>query len=128
MGGAFTATANDISAIYWNPAGLASNLSGEAFFNHTDWFLDIAMEFAGVAVHVPGIGTIGGFVTALTMDDMLVRTEDQPEGTGEMARECRGRGDCQIEYPHRHTADIRIGRLPQADQALLFRRSGRNPP
>ena len=69
MGGAFTATANDISAIYWNPAGLASNLSGEAFFNHTDWFLDIAMEYAGVAIHVPGIGTIGGFVTALTLRD-----------------------------------------------------------
>lgn len=83
MGGAFTATANDISAIYWNPAGLASNLSGEAFFNHTDWFLDIAMEYAGVAIHVPGIGTIGGFVTALTMDDMMVRTENRPEGTGE---------------------------------------------
>jgi len=83
MGGAFTATANDISALYWNPAGIASNLSGEAFFNHTDWFLDIAMEYAGVAVHVPGIGTIGGFVTALTMDDMLVRTEERPEGTGE---------------------------------------------
>jgi len=84
MGGAFTATADDISALYWNPAGLASNLSGEAIFNHTDWFLDIAMEYAGVAVHVPGIGTIGGFVTALTMDDMLVRTEERPEGTGEM--------------------------------------------
>jgi opacity protein-like surface antigen len=84
MGGAFTATANDISALYWNPAGLASNLSGEAFFSHTDWFLDIGMEYAGVAVHVPEIGTLGGFVTALTMDDMLVRTEERPEGTGEM--------------------------------------------
>ena len=84
MGGAFTATANDVSALYWNPAGLASNLSGEAFFNHTDWFLDIAMEYAGVAIHIPGIGTIGGFVTALTMDDMLVRTEERPEGTGEL--------------------------------------------
>ena len=61
MGGAFTATAIDISAIYWNPAGLAYNMSGEAFFNHTDWFLDIALEYAGVAVHIPGVGTIGGF-------------------------------------------------------------------
>jgi len=83
MGGAFTATADDISAAYWNPAGLASNLSGEAFFNHTDWFLDVALEFVGAAVHVPGVGTIGGFVSALTMDDMDVRTEELPEGTGE---------------------------------------------
>lgn len=83
MGGAFTATANDVSAIYWNPAGLASNLSGEAFFNHTDWFLDIALEYAGVAVYVPDVGTIGGFVSALTMNDMDVRSEARPEGTGE---------------------------------------------
>jgi len=84
MGGAFTATADDISAMYWNPAGLAYNTSGEAMFNHTDWFLDIAMEYAAVAINIPDIGTIGGFVTALTMDDMTVRTEDRPEGTGEM--------------------------------------------
>jgi opacity protein-like surface antigen len=83
MGGAYTATATDISAIYWNPAGLAYNTSGEAFFNHTDWFMDIAMEYAGVAVHVPGVGTIGGFVSTLLMDDMLVRTEERPQGTGE---------------------------------------------
>jgi len=84
MGGAFVATANDISALYWNPAGLALNPSGEAFFNHTDWYLDIAMEYAGVAVNVPGVGTIGGFISSLGMDDMVLRTEDQPEGTGEL--------------------------------------------
>ena len=84
MGGAFVATADDISAMHWNPAGLALNPSGEAFFNHTDWFLDIAMEHAAVAVTVPGIGTIGGFISSMGMDDMLVRTEDRPEGTGEM--------------------------------------------
>lgn len=84
MGGAFVATANDISALHWNPAGLAQNPSGEAFFNHTDWFLDIAMEYAGVAVNVPGIGTVGGFISSMGMDDMMVRTEERPEGTGEM--------------------------------------------
>jgi hypothetical protein len=84
MGGAFVATADDISAIYWNPAGLALNPSGEAFFNHTDWFLDIAMEYAAVAVFVPGVGTLGGFISSMGMDDMIVRTEERPEGTGEM--------------------------------------------
>ena len=29
------------------------------------------------------VGTLGGFVSVMSMDDMLVRTEDQPEGTGE---------------------------------------------
>ena len=31
MGSAFAATADDITSIYWNPAGLASNLSGETW-------------------------------------------------------------------------------------------------
>ncbi|MBN1637740.1 MAG: PorV/PorQ family protein [Ignavibacteriales bacterium] len=83
MGGAFTATANDISAIYWNPAGLATKNSGEAGFNHINWFADIDYDFAGVSTYIDGIGTIGAFVSVLTTEDMMVRTLERPEGTGE---------------------------------------------
>ncbi|MBN2572783.1 MAG: PorV/PorQ family protein [Ignavibacteriales bacterium] len=83
MGGAFTATANDISAIYWNPAGLASGNTGEAGFNHINWFADIDYDFAGVATYIDGIGTIGAFVSVLSTEDMIVRTLENPEGTGE---------------------------------------------
>jgi hypothetical protein len=83
MGGAFTATADDITAIYWNPGGLAQTYSSEAFFNHVRWFADVNFDFASFATHLPGFGTIGAFVSVLSMDEMLVRTTDQPEGTGE---------------------------------------------
>ncbi|MFC2083790.1 PorV/PorQ family protein [Bacteroidota bacterium] len=84
MGSAFTATSNDLTAIYWNPAGLAGSYSYEAFFNHVNWVADISYDFAGVSAHLSGIGTIGAFVTILqSIDGMLVRTVDNPEGSGE---------------------------------------------
>lgn len=84
MGGAFTATADDISASYWNPAGLASIPSNEASFNHVEWFADIKIDNAAFATSVPGIGTIGAFVSVLSTNDMMVTTIDRPEGTGEI--------------------------------------------
>ncbi len=83
MGGALTATPDDVSSIYWNPAGIAYNNSRSAYFNHVDWIADIDLDFAGVTSYVPGIGTIGAFVSVLSMDEMLVRTVEEPQGTGE---------------------------------------------
>lgn len=84
MGGAFTASANDINAMYWNPAGLSRMNAKEAYFNHVDWILDVKMDYAGFAMDVSDLGTLGAFISVLTMDDMPVRTLQQPEGTGEL--------------------------------------------
>jgi hypothetical protein len=84
MGGAFAATADDITAIYWNPGGLASMYSSEVAFNHVRWLADVNYDFAAFATYLPDLGTIGAFVSVESMDDMLVRTTAQPEGTGEL--------------------------------------------
>jgi len=84
MGGAFTATADDITAIYWNPGGLANIYANEATFNHVRWFADVNYDFAAFSTHITDFGTLGAFVSIESMDDMLVRTEDRPEGTGEL--------------------------------------------
>jgi opacity protein-like surface antigen len=83
MGGAFTATANDISAMYWNPAGLAAINGNEATFNHVSWLADVRYDFAAAAISLVDFGTLGVFVDILTMDEMDVRTIEMPEGTGE---------------------------------------------
>lgn len=83
MGGAFTAIADDITSIYWNPSGTANINSNEAMFNHTSLYSDISHDFAAFATNLTGVGTLGAFVSVLSMDDMKVRTIENPEGTGE---------------------------------------------
>lgn len=83
MGGAFTAVSDDITSMFWNPGGTANIAANEAFFNHTSLYADVRHDFAAIASHLSGIGTVGAFVSVLSMDEMLVRTEQMPEGTGE---------------------------------------------
>src|SRR5437867_5528229 len=44
LGEAFVAVANDPSAVYWNPAGLASVLHQEVLFSHVSWPADVSYE------------------------------------------------------------------------------------
>lgn len=83
MGGAFTSVSNDILSTYWNPAGTSSIVSNEAFFNHTDLYIDIKHDYAAFASNLSDLGTVGLFVSVLSMDEMEVRTIENPEGTGE---------------------------------------------
>lgn len=83
MGGAFVSTANDVSAIYWNPAGLGKLYRPEVLFVHTNWIADISYDFAAVVIPIGRFGTLGASLTALSMDEMKVRTIILPEGTGE---------------------------------------------
>ena len=83
MGGAFVATANDVSAMYWNPAGIAGLNQIQAIFVHTDWLVDISYDYAGMVFPLMSFGVVGVNLTALNMGEMKVRTIDRPEGTGE---------------------------------------------
>lgn len=83
MCGAFTAVANDITSLYWNPSGTASIEANEAFFNHSSLYLDIKHDYAAIASNLSGFGTVGAFVSVLSVGDMPVRTVEKPDGTGE---------------------------------------------
>ena len=49
LGGAFTSIANDASALYWNPSGIARMHSQNFVFNHTEWWADIDYDFIGIS-------------------------------------------------------------------------------
>jgi len=49
MGEAYTAVTDDISSVYWNPAGLATNYNTQVFFSHTNWIADTFHEFAAIS-------------------------------------------------------------------------------
>lgn len=82
QGGAFVAAVDDATSLYWNPAGLSRLQRGEAFATHAEWLGGLDFNVAAVALPIAG-GTAGVQVTMLRVPDMLVRTEDFQQGTGE---------------------------------------------
>ena len=86
MGEAYVAVANDVSSIYWNPAGLASVSNSSALFMVQPWLVDIDMIFAGGAIAVPKVGVIGIGITQLDYGEMAVTNLEYQEGTGEKFR------------------------------------------
>ncbi|MBT3252712.1 MAG: PorV/PorQ family protein [Candidatus Marinimicrobia bacterium] len=83
MGEAYVAMSRDASGLYWNPAGIAQTGGGEIMFQRNNWIADVAINYMGVIFPLYGIGTVGVSITSLTMDDMPVTTELEPNGTGE---------------------------------------------
>ncbi|MBU8921584.1 MAG: PorV/PorQ family protein [Bacteroidales bacterium] len=82
MGSAFTAVANDATAMYWNPAGLVEINRTQVTLNNVVWPADIDVYFAGAVFTTPYLpGTFGISVRALTMDPQEERTIYMPQGT-----------------------------------------------
>jgi hypothetical protein len=84
FGSAFSAVADDASSLYWNPAGVARLEQTQVLFTHMEWLADLRFDYSAVALPLGSFGTLGISFTALTMDDMPVRTIENPDGTGEV--------------------------------------------
>ncbi|MEQ8525354.1 PorV/PorQ family protein [Gracilimonas sp.] len=84
MGGAYVAIANDGSAMFWNPAGMAQLESNTVTFSNMNWFLDSQIQDASVVIHGGDIGNFALSVRAIDHGEIEVRTIDIPEGTGEV--------------------------------------------
>lgn len=82
MGGAFTSIADDATAMYWNPSGIAFIERNEIVFSQTNWIADININFIGLVIPAGTAGNFGLSITALSMDDMEVTTEFNPDGLG----------------------------------------------
>ncbi len=82
MGDAFVAVADDATAAYWNPAGLALVGGRQAIVNHVDWVADISHEYLAVVVPT-GSGSFGVGITALSLGEFEETTIDEYQGTGE---------------------------------------------
>ena len=84
MGGASVSIANDASAMYWNPAGIARLNNVDAMFCNARWIADLSFNYAGIVLPLGNFGNVGVNATFLTMDEMERTTIAQPEGTGEL--------------------------------------------
>ena len=83
MGSAYVSLANDATAMYWNPAGIARLNNFEATFCNTKWIADLSFNYTGAVLALGNFGSIGVNATFLTMDQMERTTILQPDGTGE---------------------------------------------
>ncbi len=85
MGEAFTGVSDDIHAVYWNPAGLATLRRPELAAMHMEYFQNIQYEFASFAMPTPSRGTWGVSISNLHVDDLERRSEDTDAATGDFS-------------------------------------------
>jgi len=85
LSGNYIAVVNDVSALYWNPAGITGLDTQRVHFQfgHTLYWSDIGISYGGLAYRMSGGGVLGLSLMSLNSGDMPVTTEFQPFGTGE---------------------------------------------
>lgn len=84
LGGAFTAIADDPTALYWNPAGIGQAPGVEFTFNYSSWLAGLNFSYIGAVASIGNFGAVGASVTNLDYGNQPVRTINMPEGTGEL--------------------------------------------
>lgn len=74
MGGAYTAVADDVNAMYWNPAGLASLTQRSIGATHADLFANTRYDFFGYA-QPTRFGTLGASAAYLSQAPLSGRSD-----------------------------------------------------
>jgi hypothetical protein len=82
MGGTFVAVADDPSAIYWNPAGLASLQKREVAASHVDWPAEVYYDHLTVVLPSRRLGGSIGLQFGVLATHIKETTDLQPFGTG----------------------------------------------
>ena len=82
MGGAFTGLADDESAIYYNPAGLAGTEENRFILGYHNYFTDIQSGLAGAIFRLDDQSTVGAYANYLNYGEFDA-TDVQGNETGE---------------------------------------------
>jgi len=72
MGEAYVAVAQDPTAMYWNPAGIANTPNLEFHASHNEWISDVRYEYVGAVKGLRG-HAIGAHVALLHMGELQGR-------------------------------------------------------
>ncbi len=83
MGGAYTATANDVTAAYWNAAGLARIGKDEFSANFANWIGGTKLSWFGLNYQIDEDDAVGLSIDQLDYGQTEITTTSQPNGTGQ---------------------------------------------
>lgn len=88
MGETGTGVADDASAIFWNPAGLAFQKGTEVSITHSKWLpkfqlADLFYDYLNFKTDIEDFGTLGASVTYLNLGTFTQTGEGGPEPIGE---------------------------------------------
>lgn len=85
LAGASLASVSGIEAIFWNPAGLARSMhTNAAMFSHSSYIADIGVDYLALSTGLSEDVYVGISLKSLSIGEINVTTEDQPDGTGEI--------------------------------------------
>ncbi|MEA3494825.1 MAG: PorV/PorQ family protein [Bacteroidota bacterium] len=85
LSGSYNALVNDVSAVFWNPAGLTHIDSNKYHFQlgHTAYYSGIVQNYMGFAFSKSRLNYWGISIINLSSGEMPVTTEFQPFGNGQ---------------------------------------------
>lgn len=111
LGSSYSAIADDITSIWWNPAGLGFLERNEVMFTVVDYTLDLTYSYGALAMPVAdGQVVIGGFFGYLDIPDMEITTFNSPGGTGRSfnAYDFQMGGSVAYNFSDRFTSGINM--------------------
>lgn len=82
MGEAFSGIADDVSSIYWNPAGLSNLEKPVLEAMYSEWFQGMNYQFMAFA-YPSSVGTFGMSLSGFNVSNIEKRTEDTAEPLAE---------------------------------------------
>lgn len=83
MGDAYVSLANDLTSVYWNPAGLSFMDQSQVMFTFQPWLVGINTYFTATGLSLPRIGNFALGLVGVNYGKMEVTTVEMQQGTGE---------------------------------------------
>ncbi|MCW9705893.1 type IX secretion system outer membrane channel protein PorV [Fodinibius salsisoli] len=84
MGNTGVAIADNASAVFWNPAGLAFQTGNQVSITHSEWLpqfnADLFYDYLVGKYHVKDIGTFGAHITYLNLGEQKYTSLEDPTG------------------------------------------------
>jgi hypothetical protein len=83
MGGAYVASNEDVTSLYWNPGAVAQAGKTQLLFSNTDWLVGTKFRWFGFLLSLDEQNAVGVSLTQLDYGEEDVTTVALPNGTGE---------------------------------------------